>query len=79
MILAIVLVGAGYFFLPRFEWNKPQIKLTPDIDTIGLGPIEIEVTDQGTGLKSLNATLSPGGTEHTCSRNITTSRSCRRK
>ena len=64
-ILAIVLVGGGYFLLPRFEWHAPKITLTPDTDTIGLSPIEIAVTEQGTGLKSVTATLTSGGTEHT--------------
>ena len=63
VLVGLALVVGGYLILPRFEWNKPQIKLTPDVDTLGLGPIEIDVTDAGTGLKSLNATLSAGGTE----------------
>jgi murein DD-endopeptidase MepM/ murein hydrolase activator NlpD len=58
------LVAAGYFVLPRFEWHAPQIKLTPDSDTIGLAPVEIEITERGTGLKSFSATLNAGGTEH---------------
>ncbi|MEK7875736.1 MAG: M23 family metallopeptidase, partial [Pseudomonadota bacterium] len=43
----------------------PQIKLTPDSDVLGLAPMEIDVTDQGAGLKSVTATLSVGGSEHT--------------
>jgi len=62
--LVIVLVGAGAFFIPRFEWHAPQIKITPDTDTIGLSPIEIQITDQGSGLKSSSVTLSAAGTEH---------------
>jgi murein DD-endopeptidase MepM/ murein hydrolase activator NlpD len=58
------LVAGGYFLVPKFEWYKPQVKITPDTDTIGLAPIEIEVTDKGTGLKSVAVTLSAGGTEH---------------
>ena len=51
--------------VPRFEWHRPQIKIVPDTDTIGLAPLEIAVTEQGRGLKSLTAVLSSGGTEHT--------------
>jgi len=64
LIVIIALLGGGYFLLPRFEWHKPQIKLTPDSDALGLAPLEIAVTDQGTGLKSISATLSSGGSEH---------------
>ena len=62
LLLALVIAG-GYFIIPRFEWHKPQIKITPDTDTIGLAPIEIEISEQGSGLKSVSVTLSTGGTE----------------
>ena len=64
LIVIVALLSGGYFFLPRFEWKKPEIKLTPDTDALGLSPIEISVTDQGTGLKSVTATLASGGSEH---------------
>jgi murein DD-endopeptidase MepM/ murein hydrolase activator NlpD len=63
-IILIVIVGAGaYFVVPRFEWHKPEIKVTPDVDAIGLAPLEIEVNEQGSGLKSFNVVLTAGGTE----------------
>ncbi len=65
VILVVALVAAAFYIVPRFEWNAPRIKMTPDIDTIGLSPIEIEVSEQGTGLQSISVTLSAGGTEHT--------------
>jgi murein DD-endopeptidase MepM/ murein hydrolase activator NlpD len=58
------LVAAAYFLRPRFESQPPQITLTPSADALGLAPVEILVTDAGSGLKSLAATLSAGGTEH---------------
>jgi murein DD-endopeptidase MepM/ murein hydrolase activator NlpD len=64
ILLVILLAAGGYFVIPRFEWHKPQIKITPDSDTIGLSPLEISVTEQGTGLKSFTATLTSGGTEY---------------
>src|SRR6266511_1122757 len=64
ILFVILLVAGGYFILPRFEWHKPQIKITPDTDTIGLAPLEIEVAEQGSGLKSFAAVLSSGGTEY---------------
>jgi murein DD-endopeptidase MepM/ murein hydrolase activator NlpD len=64
LAVLVGLIGAGYFVLPKFEWHAPQIKLTPDSDTIGLAPVEIEVTERGTGLKTFSATLNAGGTDH---------------
>jgi murein DD-endopeptidase MepM/ murein hydrolase activator NlpD len=64
VFLLAVLVAGGYFLVPKFEWYKPQVKITPDTDTIGLAPIEIEINEKGTGLKSVAVTLSAGGTEH---------------
>lgn len=63
ILLAVGLIAGIFFIAPRFEWRKPQVKLTPDIDTIGLGAIEIEVTEEGTGLKTLSAVLTAGGSD----------------
>ena len=62
IFLAAIVAGA-YFGFPKFEWHKPQVKIVPDTDTIGLAPIEIEINEKGTGLKSVAVTLSVGGTE----------------
>jgi murein DD-endopeptidase MepM/ murein hydrolase activator NlpD len=64
VLVAVMVIGGGYFVLPRFEWRAPQIKLIPDTDSLGLAPIEIDVTEQGMGLKSVIATLNVGGAEH---------------
>ena len=63
IVIAGLAVG-GYYFAPRFEREAPKIALTPDNDVLGVAPLEIVVTDQGAGLKSVTATLSVGGTEH---------------
>jgi murein DD-endopeptidase MepM/ murein hydrolase activator NlpD len=63
-LLLLAVIAGGYFALPKFEWKAPEIKLTPDTDVLALKPIEVEVTEQGTGLESLTVTLSTGGTEH---------------
>ena len=63
-LLLIVVVVGGYFVIPRFEWQKPQIKITPDADAIGLAPLAIEVSEQGTGLKSFTVVLTAGGTDY---------------
>lgn len=64
VIVLIALAVGAYLLSPRFEWHSPQITL-PQSDVIGLAPIEIGVTDQGAGLKSVTATLSIGGAEQT--------------
>ena len=64
LIIVIGLLGGAYYLGPRLERGAPQIKL-PDSDVLGLAPMEIGVTDQGAGLKSLTATLAAGGAEHT--------------
>ena len=66
--LALVLAGvaaATYYLHPRFESDPPDVTVTPATDAVGVVPIEIMVTDKGTGLRSVTATLSAGGIEHT--------------
>ena len=64
LIIIIGLLGGAYYIGPRFERQGPQIELRPDSDVLGLAPLVIVVTDQGTGLKSVTATISSGGLEH---------------
>ena len=63
IVLAVGLIAGGFWLVPRFEWHKPAIKITPDSDTIGLGTIVIEASDRGSGLKSFSATLTSSGTD----------------
>jgi Peptidase family M23 len=63
VILIALLIAGIYSLAPKFEWHKPQIKITPDTDFIGLAPIAIEITERGSGLKSVSVTLSSGGAE----------------
>jgi Peptidase family M23 len=66
-LVVLVIIGVlagGYFLIPRFEWKSPQIKLIPEAEVLGLGEIEIDVRERGTGLRSINASLTSGGTEH---------------
>lgn len=65
ILLLLAVIAGGYFALPKFEWKAPVIKLTPDTDVLALNPIEVEVTEQGTGLESFTVTLTTAGTEHT--------------
>jgi len=64
-VVIAALVAGAYFLRPRFESQPPQITITPAADALGVGaPLEILVTDAGTGLEAVTATLSAGGTEH---------------
>ena len=65
-VLVVIPLLAGVIFLaPKFEWKAPQITLVPDTDTLGLGSMEIAVTERGTGLKSVTVVLHADGKEHT--------------
>ena len=63
LIVAAAVAGGALFMWPRFESERPQIAVSPDADVLGVAPLEIQVTDKGTGLKSVSATLSQGGAE----------------
>src|SRR5258706_394505 len=66
--LALVLAGvatATYYLHPRFESDPPDVTVSPAADAVGVVPIEITVSDKGTGLRSVTATLSAGGIDHT--------------
>src|ERR1043165_7344087 len=67
VLLALIiaaLVGAAIYLRPRFESQAPVVKLTPDTDVLGVAPMQVEVSDPGTGIRSLTITLASAGTEH---------------
>jgi murein DD-endopeptidase MepM/ murein hydrolase activator NlpD len=64
VIIVAVLVGGGLYLRPRFESDPPQIAVSPNVDVVGAAPLEIAISDKGTGLKSVMATLSQGGTDY---------------
>jgi len=63
VIVIAALVGGGLYLRPRFESDPPQIVVSPDADVVGVAPVEIQVTDKGTGLKSFAVTLSQESTD----------------
>jgi len=67
LLVVIVALGAGAWYLkPRFESDPPRVQVLPTVDVIGLAtPLEIVVSDEGTGLRSVRATLTAGGAETT--------------
>jgi len=64
-VVLAVLIGGAYYLAPRLEREAPQVALKPDTDVLGRAPLEIAVTDVGTGLKSVTVTLAAGGTDRT--------------
>jgi murein DD-endopeptidase MepM/ murein hydrolase activator NlpD len=66
-VICIVLIAAGsgvaYFMWPRFESVPPRVTVSPDVEVLGVAPLEIRIADDGVGLKSLKATLAQGGNE----------------
>jgi len=64
VIIVAVLVGGGLYMRPRFESDPPQIAVSPNVDVVGAAPLEIQISDKGTGLKGVMATLSQGGTDY---------------
>ena len=63
LIVAIALLGGGFLLAPRFERSAPQVRV-PESDVVGLSSMEVVIGDEGTGLKSVAATLSAGGTDY---------------
>ena len=64
VIVVAGVLGGAYYLAPRFETSGPQVTL-PGSDVLGLTPMEVAVGDAGAGLKSVSATLTAGGSEHT--------------
>jgi len=57
VIVIVGLIAAAIYHRARFEGEAPKVQLTPDTDAIGMAPLEIRVTDAGSGLKSLTIML----------------------
>jgi murein DD-endopeptidase MepM/ murein hydrolase activator NlpD len=67
VLLVLVVAGiaaAGYLFRNRLESAPPQISVAPNVDALGLRPLEVTVEDAGSGLKSVIVTLTAAGAEH---------------
>lgn len=69
ILLLLIIIGGllagAYYLAPRFERDAPQITLAPDSDVVGPAPVAIAIVDRGAGLKSITATLSVAGSDHT--------------
>ena len=45
LIVVAAIAGGAYVLSPRFESEPPQITLSSSADVLGVGPLEIKVTD----------------------------------
>ncbi len=63
VLIVAAIVGGGIYYRSRLESEPPQIRLSSDTGFLGLAPLEIEVSDPGSGLKSVTAVLVQGGAE----------------
>ena len=59
VVVGVIIAAAfgAYYLHPRFESQPPQVQLSPDTDALGAGPLEIRVSDAGSGLKSIEVKL----------------------
>ena len=63
-VVASAIGAAGWFVGPRLDSVAPQVAITPAGEAVGQTPLQVQVSDGGTGLRSVTVTLSQGGTEH---------------
>lgn len=64
VVLALVIValaGGGIYLWPRLASPPPQIAFAAELEVVGQAPVEIRVSDQALGLKSVTTTLTQGG------------------
>jgi len=65
VVVIAAIAGGAWFLGPRFESDPPQITLSPNSDFAGQKPLEIRVTDAGTGLKTVTIIVTQGGADQT--------------
>jgi len=57
-IIVLILIMLGLFYIyPAIEWSSPEIDLGLNSEYLGVEPFDIEVRDQGTGLKNVSVVL----------------------
>lgn len=57
-IILLVILGIGvYMFIPEVEWKAPKITVNLQSKYVGAKPFEIEVNDEGKGVRSIEVVL----------------------
>jgi murein DD-endopeptidase MepM/ murein hydrolase activator NlpD len=63
-IIVFILIIVGLFYIyPAIEWSSPEIDVGLDSEYLGVEPFDIEVRDQGKGLKNVSVVLKSGSGE----------------
>ena len=62
--VVVALAAAAIYFAPRLERDGPQVSLATQTDVLGRAPLDILVSDAGSGLRSVTAILAAGDSEH---------------
>ena len=66
VVLVVLIAAAAWYLKPRFESEPPQVTFTPDTDVLNAtSTVEIVISDPGSGLRSVTATITAGGAEQT--------------
>ncbi len=62
LVFILIIAGLSYIY-PAIEWTSPQIDLGLNSEYLGVEPFDVEVRDQGTGLKNVSVVLKGEGAE----------------
>jgi murein DD-endopeptidase MepM/ murein hydrolase activator NlpD len=57
LIIIGLIIGLILYIIPELEWHSPTINVKLDSEYVGLRPIDIEIKDQGKGLKKVSVLL----------------------
>ncbi len=61
-LFLLIVAGLSYIY-PAVEWTSPEIDLGLDSEYLGVEPFDLEVRDEGTGLKMVSVVLNSEGGE----------------
>lgn len=58
IVLLVLIVGGLVYIYPEIEWSSPEVNIKLESENIGTRPFDIEVLDNGKGLKNVSVVLS---------------------
>lgn len=58
ILLLVLIVGGLIYAYPEIEWSSPKVDIKLQSENIGTRPFDIEIVDEGKGLKSVKVLLS---------------------
>ncbi len=57
IVLLVLIIGGFIYVYPEIEWSSPEIQVKLESENLGTRPFDIEVVDQGKGLKNVTVLL----------------------